>query len=84
MEQVQRLLDGQVLPSVVERILLVALTVPRARRASAAPCSSAVRRYEFSDAVLEAVLLLDESVTPGLLAGMALVAAGLYLTNKPR
>jgi drug/metabolite transporter (DMT)-like permease len=35
-------------------------------------------------AVLEAVLLLDESVTPGLLAGMALVAAGLYLTNKPR
>jgi drug/metabolite transporter (DMT)-like permease len=35
-------------------------------------------------AVLESVLLLDESVTPGLLAGMALVAAGLYLTNKPR
>ena len=35
-------------------------------------------------AVLEAVLLLDETVTPGLLAGMALVAAGLYLTNKPR
>ena len=35
-------------------------------------------------AVLEAVLLLNESVTPGLLAGMALVAAGLYLTNKPR
>jgi drug/metabolite transporter (DMT)-like permease len=35
-------------------------------------------------AVLEAVLLLDEAVTPGLLAGMALVAAGLYLTNKPR
>ena len=35
-------------------------------------------------AVLEAVLLLDESVTPGLLAGMVLVAAGLYLTNKPR
>jgi len=35
-------------------------------------------------AVLEAVLLLNESVTPALLAGMALVAAGLYLTNKPR
>jgi len=35
-------------------------------------------------AVVEAMLLLDESITPGLLAGMALVAAGLYLTNKPR
>jgi drug/metabolite transporter (DMT)-like permease len=35
-------------------------------------------------AVLEAVLLLNESVTPALLAGMALVGAGLYLTNKPR
>jgi drug/metabolite transporter (DMT)-like permease len=35
-------------------------------------------------AVLESVLLLGESVTPGLLAGMVLVVAGLYLTNKPR
>ena len=35
-------------------------------------------------AVAESVLLLGESVTPGLLAGMALVVAGLYLTNKPR
>ena len=35
-------------------------------------------------AVAEAVFFLGESVTPGLLAGMALVVAGLYLTNKPR
>jgi drug/metabolite transporter (DMT)-like permease len=35
-------------------------------------------------AVLEAVFLLGESLTPGLLVGMALVVAGLYLTNKPR
>ena len=35
-------------------------------------------------AVLEAVFFLGETVTPGLLAGMALVVAGLYLTNKPR
>lgn len=35
-------------------------------------------------AVLEAVFLLNEKLTPGLLAGMALVVAGLYLTNKPR
>lgn len=35
-------------------------------------------------AVLEAMFLLDEKLTPGLLAGMALVVAGLYLTNKPR
>lgn len=35
-------------------------------------------------AVLESILLLGESMTPGLLAGMVLVVAGLYLTNKPR
>lgn len=35
-------------------------------------------------AVLESVWLLDESLSPGLLAGTALVVAGLYLTNKPR
>jgi drug/metabolite transporter (DMT)-like permease len=35
-------------------------------------------------AVLEAVFLLGETVTPGLFVGMALVVAGLYLTNKPR
>jgi drug/metabolite transporter (DMT)-like permease len=34
--------------------------------------------------VLEAVLLLEEAITPGLLAGMVLVASGLYLTNRPR
>ena len=35
-------------------------------------------------AVLESMLLLGEPMTPGLLVGMALVVAGLYLTNKPR
>jgi drug/metabolite transporter (DMT)-like permease len=35
-------------------------------------------------AVAESVLLLNEQVPPGLLVGMALVVAGLYLTNKPR
>jgi drug/metabolite transporter (DMT)-like permease len=35
-------------------------------------------------AVLESVLLLDESLTPGLYVGMALVVVGLYLTNRPR
>ena len=35
-------------------------------------------------AVLESVLLLNEQTTPGLLVGMVLVVAGLYLTNKPR
>jgi len=35
-------------------------------------------------AVTEAVFFLDESITPGLLVGMALVVAGLYLTNRPR
>jgi drug/metabolite transporter (DMT)-like permease len=35
-------------------------------------------------AVTEAVLILGEPFTPALLAGAALVAAGLYLTNKPR
>lgn len=35
-------------------------------------------------AVVESVLLLNEPVAPGLLVGMALVVAGLYLTNKPR
>jgi drug/metabolite transporter (DMT)-like permease len=35
-------------------------------------------------AVAESMLLLNEQMTPGLLAGMALVVAGLYLTNKPR
>lgn len=35
-------------------------------------------------AVMEAVFFLDESITPGLLVGMALVVAGLYLTNRPR
>lgn len=35
-------------------------------------------------AVAESVLLLNEQVAPGLLVGMALVVAGLYLTNKPR
>jgi len=35
-------------------------------------------------AVLESMILLGESMTPGLLVGMALVVAGLYLTNKPR
>jgi drug/metabolite transporter (DMT)-like permease len=35
-------------------------------------------------AVLESVLLLDESLTPGLYVGMALVVLGLYLTNRPR
>ena len=35
-------------------------------------------------AVVESMLLLGESMTPGLLAGMVLVVAGLYLTNKPR
>jgi drug/metabolite transporter (DMT)-like permease len=35
-------------------------------------------------AVAEAVFFLGESLTPGLLVGMALVVAGLYLTNKPR
>jgi len=35
-------------------------------------------------AVAESVFFLGESLTPGLLAGMALVVAGLYLTNKPR
>jgi drug/metabolite transporter (DMT)-like permease len=33
---------------------------------------------------MEAVFFLDESITPGLLVGMALVVAGLYLTNRPR
>jgi drug/metabolite transporter (DMT)-like permease len=35
-------------------------------------------------AVLASVLLLDESLTPGLYVGMALVVVGLYLTNRPR
>jgi drug/metabolite transporter (DMT)-like permease len=35
-------------------------------------------------AVLESVWLLDETLSPGLLVGMALVVAGLYLTNKPK
>jgi len=35
-------------------------------------------------AVAESMLLLNEQMTPGLLVGMALVVAGLYLTNKPR
>jgi drug/metabolite transporter (DMT)-like permease len=49
----------------------------------------AVRAAQFINlvppiAVVESMLLLDEPMTPGLLAGMALVVAGLYLTNKPR
>jgi drug/metabolite transporter (DMT)-like permease len=35
-------------------------------------------------AVLEAVLLLGEPMTPALGVGAALVVAGLYLTNRPR
>jgi drug/metabolite transporter (DMT)-like permease len=35
-------------------------------------------------AVTEAVLLLDEPLTPPLYVGTALVVAGLYLTNRPR
>jgi drug/metabolite transporter (DMT)-like permease len=35
-------------------------------------------------AVTEAILILDESFTPALLVGAALVVAGLYLTNRPR
>jgi drug/metabolite transporter (DMT)-like permease len=35
-------------------------------------------------AVLESVWLLGEPFPPSLLAGMALVVLGLYLTNKPR
>ncbi len=35
-------------------------------------------------AVVESVVLLDESLTPGLYVGMALVVFGLYLTNRPR
>jgi len=35
-------------------------------------------------AVMESVFFLNESITPGLLVGMALVVAGLYLTNRPR
>ena len=35
-------------------------------------------------AVLEAMWLLDEPFSPALGVGMALVVAGLYLTNKPR
>jgi drug/metabolite transporter (DMT)-like permease len=35
-------------------------------------------------AVLEAVLLLGEPFTPALAVGVALVVAGLYLTNRPR
>ena len=35
-------------------------------------------------AVAESVLLLGEPFTPSLVIGSALVAAGLYLTNKPR
>jgi len=35
-------------------------------------------------AVAEAVLILGEPMTPALYVGMALVVAGLYLTNKPR
>jgi len=49
----------------------------------------AVRAAQFINlvppiAVAESMLLLNEPMTPGLLAGMALVVAGLYLTNKPR
>lgn len=35
-------------------------------------------------AVVESVLILGEPFTPALVAGGALVVAGLYLTNKPR
>jgi drug/metabolite transporter (DMT)-like permease len=35
-------------------------------------------------AVAESILLLGEPFTPALLAGAALVVAGLYLTNRPR
>ena len=35
-------------------------------------------------AVLESIWLLDESFSPALLVGIALVVAGLYFTNKPR
>jgi drug/metabolite transporter (DMT)-like permease len=35
-------------------------------------------------AVLESVWLLDETFSPSLLVGMALVVLGLYLTNKPK
>ena len=35
-------------------------------------------------AVTEAILILDESFTPALLVGAALVVAGLYLTNRSR
>ena len=35
-------------------------------------------------AVAESILILGEPFTPALLAGSALVVAGLYLTNKPR
>jgi drug/metabolite transporter (DMT)-like permease len=35
-------------------------------------------------AVTESILILGEAFTPALLAGAALVIAGLYLTNKPK
>jgi drug/metabolite transporter (DMT)-like permease len=35
-------------------------------------------------AVAESILLLGEPLSPALLAGTALVVAGLYLTNRPR
>jgi drug/metabolite transporter (DMT)-like permease len=35
-------------------------------------------------AVMQAILILDEPFTPALGTGMALVVAGLYLTNRPK
>jgi drug/metabolite transporter (DMT)-like permease len=35
-------------------------------------------------ALLESIVLLGEPFSPALLVGVALVVAGLYLTNKPR